>query len=462
MSSENAAAVAKTDHEFATQSTTRLVIKYGGLTLIGMLAQAIMVILEGIIIGNGLGVDGLACVGLVMPLENLQIAIGTGFGIGLSTVAAIKMGSGDKEGARQAFATGTFFIALFMFVVGLCLIAFAPAIARLLGTPDEYMHYMVPFIRVFGVGYPFCGYGQTVVFFFRMDERPSLSTAAMTITAILGVVYLYINCFIANFGIVGTGWYYAFSIGGWSFFGIYFFFSNKTAFRYHRKDIRLDWKVNLEAIKIALPYFCVQASTSVFTIIINNIIGKVGTDLHIAAYAIISGYVVYILNMFTTSISTGTTPIISYNLGEKMFQRLRSLMTSSVLANLISVGVVCVAFELLARQICVLFCGGDAALVEVTVPAVRIAIACAWLGSCISIMSSYFEAVTKLIAAVFTGIGRYLILSSLVMLVMVFVFNMGITGVWAALPVADGLAFIVTVLLMARESKRLKGLVEAK
>ena len=77
-------------------------------------------------------------------------------------------------------------------------------------------------------------------------------------------------------------------------------------------------------------------------------------------------------------------------------------------------------------------------------------------------MSSYFEAVTKLIAAVFTGIGRYLILSSLVMLVMVFVFNMGITGVWAALPVADGLAFIVTVLLMVRESKRLKGLVEAK
>lgn len=456
--SENKAAVATSDHEFATQSTTRLVIKYGGLTLVGMLAQAIMVILEGIIIGNGLGVDGLACVGLVMPLENLQIAIGTGFGIGLSTVAAIKMGEGDKEGARDVFGTGTFFITLFMLIVGLCLIAFAPAIARLLGTPDEYMKFMVPFIRVFGVGYPFCGYGQTVVFFFRMDEKPSLSTVAMTVTAILGVIYLYINCFVANFGIVGTGWYYAFSIGGWSFFGLYFFFSNKTSFRYHKRDFRIDWKVNLEAIKIALPYFCVQASTSVFTIIINNIIGKVGTDLHIAAYAIISGYVVYILNMFTTSISTGTTPIISYNLGEKLFGRLRSLMSSSVVANMISVGVMCVIFEALAPLVCNLFCGGDEQLVAVTIPAVRIAIACAWLGSCISIMSSYYEAMTKLIHAVLTGIGRYLILSSLMMVLLVFAFGMGITGVWVALPVADAVAFVVTVILMAHESKRLKGL----
>ena len=456
--SENKSAVVNTDHEFATKSTTSLVIKYGGLTLIGMLAQAIMVILEGIIIGNGLGMDGLACVGLVMPLENLQIAIGTGFGIGLSTVAAIKMGSGDKEGARHAFATGTFFITLFMLIVGLCLIAFAPAIARLLGTPDEYMQFMVPFIRVFGVGYPFCGYGQTVVFFFRMDERPSLSTIAMTVTAVLGVIWLYINCFLTNFGIVGTGWYYAFSIGGWSFFGIYFFFSKKTAFSYKKSDLRIDWKICAESIKIALPYFCVQVSTSVFTIIINNIIGAVGEDIHLAAYAIISGYVVYILNMFTMSISTGTTPIISYNLGEKLFKRLRSLMTSSVFANVISVGVVCLIFELLAGPVCHLFCGGDTALEEVTVPAVRIAISCGWLGSCISVLSSYYEAVTKLVLAVITGIGRYLILASLVMLLLVFAFGMGISGVWTALAVADALAFVVTVLLMLHESKRLKAL----
>lgn len=456
--SENTHALATSDHEFAKKPTMNLVLKYGGLTLVGMLAQAIMVIFEGIIIGNGLGADGLACVGLVMPLENLQLAIGTGFGIGLSTVAAIKMGEGDKEGARDVFGTGCFFITLLMFILGMCLIAFAPQIAKLLGTPDEYMQYMVPFIRVFGVGYPFCGYGQTIVFFFRMDERPSISTWAMTVTAVLGVVWLYINCFLTNFGIVGTGWYYAFSIGGWAFFGIYFFTNKNTNFKYKKKDLHFDWKINGEAIKIALPYFCVQASTAVFTIIINNIMSAVGTELHLAAYALISGYVIYILNMFTMSISTGTTPIISYNLGEKLLGRLRSLMTNSVLANVVSVGVLTVIFEVLATPVISLFAGGDPELVAVGVPAVRVAIVFACLGSSISILSSYYEAITKLVLAVLTGVGRYLILASLVIVLLVFVFDMGISGVWIALAAADVLAFIVTMVLMRMEFRRLKKL----
>lgn len=455
MSNENA--VATSNHEFATTPANRLVLKYAGITLIGMLAQAIMVIFEGIIIGNGCGADGLTCVGLVMPLENLQIAIGSGFGIGLSTIAAIKMGEGDEAKARQIFTTGSLFIALFMFILGLCLIIFAAPIARLLGTPDEYMQFMVPFIRVFGVGYPFCGYGQTVVFFFRMDEKPGLATAAMTVTAILGVAWLYINCFLTDFGIVGTGWYYAFSIGGWSFFAVPFFVDKKSKFKYRKEELKLDMKVNLEAVKVALPYFCVQASVSVFTIIINNILVKVGTDLHVAAYAIISGYMLYILNMFTTSVSTGTTPIISYNLGEKLYDRLGSLMTSSMLLNAASVVVVTAIFELFATPICTIFCG-DPDLVAVTVPAVRIVILAAGFGSCLTILSGYFEAVYKLVLAVFTGIGRYLILATAIMLILVFVCGMGVNGVWYGLLAADVAAFLVSLGLAAYEKKRLAAL----
>ena len=185
-------------------------------------------------------------------------------------------------------------------------------------------------------------------------------------------------------------------------------------------------------------------------------IGIVGTDLHIAAYALISGYVVYILNMFTTSVSTGTTPIISYNYGERLFGRLRSLMNSSVLVNLVSVGVLTVIFEVLAGPIITLFAGGDAELIAIATPAVRIVISCACLGSCISILSSYYEAITKLTLALFTGIARYLILATVIMLLLVFALGMGINGVWIALAVADVLAFVITVALMIHEAHSLK------
>lgn len=75
---EDATAVAVTDEdrELATKPVHGLFVKYSLITLIGMAAQAVMVILEGVIIGNGLGSFGLAVVGIIMPLELLNLALG--------------------------------------------------------------------------------------------------------------------------------------------------------------------------------------------------------------------------------------------------------------------------------------------------------------------------------------------------------------------------------------------------
>ena len=141
------------------------------------------------------------------------------------------------------------------------------------------------------------------------------------------------------------------------FFGIYFFTNKKTMFKYKKQDLKLDWKVNMQAIKIAMPYFCVQVSTSVYTIIINHILDPLGYEMGLSVYAILSGYIIYILNMFVTSLSTGTTPIIAYNLGEKLFARLRGLLNRSIVVNVLTVGVVTLLFEVFAEPVCVLFCG---------------------------------------------------------------------------------------------------------
>lgn len=454
--SEEKVVVTDEKHDFRNMPVKKLIIKYTGLTLIGLLAQAIMVIFEGIIIGNGCGADGLTCVGLVMPLENLQLAIGGGFGIGLSTIAGIKLGQGDEDGARSTFNIGVCFIALLMLVLGIGLIVFPAQIATFLGTPEPYMEYMIPFIRIFGIGYPFTGIANVFAVFFNMDEKPKIGTLAMTVTAVLGVIWLYLNCFILNGGIVGCGWYYAFSVGGWAFFG-WCFFGNNTKFKLNKKEFRLDWKVIGEAIKVCIPYVCIQGSTAVFTVIVNNLLAIHGNELHIAAYAIISGYVIYILNMFTQAVTGGTSPAVSYNFGEKSFGRLKEILKSNYLMNIILVAIATALFEVFASPVCWLFCG-DAALVEVCEPVVRIVIACCALGSCMSIASSYFVAVYKLVPAIFTGVGRYLIFANIAMLLFVNVFGIGVDGVWYGLLVGDVLGFVCAVVCGIIESKKLTAL----
>lgn len=446
-------------HEFVSKPILSLIAKYSGITLIGMLAQVVMVIFEGIIIGNGLGSDGLACVELIMPLEYLQLAIGGAFGIGISTVAAIRLGNGDKEGAREAFGKGIWFSAAFTILLALLIAIFARPMAILLGTPDEYLPVIVKFIRIFMIGYPFCIIAQSVVCFFRLDEKPTLSTIALTVTAVLGVVWLYINCYLTSFGIVGTAWYYAFSIGGWAFFGVYFFVNKKTIFKFRKSDMKLNWKLNLEVLKIGFPYFLIQVSNTIFSIIINNIIAATSTnpDIDLAAYAVINGYIVYILMMITQSITQGTQPIISFNLGDKLIGRVRKLMKQSMAANVVTVGIFTLLFVVLSRQVCYLFCG-EGELLETASSVTKIAICCSMLGTCSMVMSCYYQAVERIIPSVFLGISRYILFCTPVMLLLTNVLQMGVEGVWFSLPIADVLAFALSLIMMLREDRRLAAL----
>lgn len=79
MAEETTAAVEE-ERELASQPIPGLVRKYTIITGQGMLAQIIMVVLEGLVMGWGLGAHGLACVSIIMSVEYINLAFGNLFG----------------------------------------------------------------------------------------------------------------------------------------------------------------------------------------------------------------------------------------------------------------------------------------------------------------------------------------------------------------------------------------------
>ena len=198
--------------ELGTKPILPLFTKYSFLTFVGMIAQCIMVLCEGIIIGNGLGTEGLACVELIMPMEYLMLALGGFFAIGISTIAGIRLGNGDPEGARRAYGQGTLFTLLAMVILSAIIFIFAGPVADLMGTPAEYKDMMIIFLRIFMVGYPFCVIGHIVVYMARVDEKPAIATWAMTSSAVIALAWLYVSTYILKLGIPGGAVYYSISI----------------------------------------------------------------------------------------------------------------------------------------------------------------------------------------------------------------------------------------------------------
>ena len=79
-------------------------------TLIGMIFNSALTVIDGIFVGRGVGAEGIAAVNIVAPIFMVATGIGLMFGIGSSVVASIRLSENNEKAARiimtQAFIVG--------------------------------------------------------------------------------------------------------------------------------------------------------------------------------------------------------------------------------------------------------------------------------------------------------------------------------------------------------------------
>lgn len=455
MADTDAVKAAQEERELGTQPIPKLFVKYASIAFMGMIAQIIMVVFEGIIMGNGLGAHGLACVSIIMSVELMNVALGSALAVGVSTVAGNRLGAGDTEGAKHAFSQGFWLTTILIVVLIILAEIFVEPLVTFLGATPDIFDDTVGAIRVFLLGLPFCVIGQMLCGMLRIDEKPHAAATIQIVSAVVAIIWLAASTFVLNFGVTGAGLYYAISIGLW-FVVIYYFVGGKrSVFQIRLADIKLEPGLCLQIIKIGLPLFLLQATSSVYTTVVNNQLGVLGSSLDIAAFAVINGYVVYIIMMVVQAITYGVQPIAAYNAGAKAYGRMKELLKTSLTIQVLAIAVVTVIVWAAAYPICLLF-AGDPELASVSADATRIVILLGALGWSSQVISSYFECVERVVIATVLGIARYIFFT--IPAVYVLGGMMGVQGVWWAQPVADVLTFVLVMVFVVIELKRLSAL----
>lgn len=455
MADTDAVKAAQEERELGTQPIPKLFVKYASIAFMGMIAQIIMVVFEGIIMGNGLGAHGLACVSIIMSVELMNVALGSALAVGVSTVAGNRLGAGDTEGAKHAFSQGFWLTTILIVVLIILAEIFVEPLVTFLGATPDIFDDTVGAIRVFLLGLPFCVIGQMLCGMLRIDEKPHAAATIQIVSAVVAIIWLAASTFVLNFGVTGAGLYYAISIGLW-FVVIYYFVGGKrSVFQIRLADIKLESGLCLQIIKIGLPLFLLQATSSVYTTVVNNQLGVLGSSLDIAAFAVINGYVVYIIMMVVQAITYGVQPIAAYNAGAKAYGRMKELLKTSLTIQVLVIAVVTVIVWAAAYPICLLF-AGDLELASVSADATRIVILLGALGWSSQVISSYFECVERVVIATVLGIARYIFFT--IPAVYVLGGMMGVQGVWWAQPVADVLTFALVMVFVVIELKRLNAL----
>ena len=442
------------DRELGTKPISSLFLKYSLIALIGLAAQGVMVILEGFIVGYGMGERGFAIVSLIMPLETFNVSLNSLFGFGVSTIAGVKMGNGDFEGARKSVGQTTWFTFLFSVTISFIAIVAAPTVASFLGAPAELQDEVVLFIRIYFCIFPFSITGQTLSFVGRVDEKPGLVSAVMTLGSIVGTCVLYFGLIQLKAGVPAIAFYYSLSTGVYFALIFYFFFNKKTKLKIRFSDIKINFKEIYEVVKIGLPTFLVSASLAVYAIVINNKL-SVGGELELAAYGLVNGYVLFFIALVTQAFQGGMAPIVSYNYGAKNYGRLKQVLISGNIISIVIVQVFCIIFYFLATPLNALFASGETELIEMASRATKIVIFLYSIGSISGMMSVYYQSMEKLVKATFFGACRYIVFALPLLFILPNIMD-PVDGVWFAHPYSDILTGLFCVVFIVLEVKLLK------
>ena len=444
------------DREMGVKNVRGLFIKYSMASLIGLIFQMVAVIMDGYYVGNGFGEIGFATISVIVPLWGLALALVALIGVGASSQSANKLGEGKVEEARAIYAQGFLYSIIVSVTLSVVAFLFTDQIVQLFGASGDVIESAKTYTRAFMIGFPFYITGLYLYYYILVDEKPQLGAMVQIVPAIASIICEYIFIFKWKIGIAGSplaAW--GICVGGYFLLMLYFAFNKKTIFKVKFCDIK---QLNFHGInrinKIGFAGFMTQISLSIASIIINNRIGVYGTDQDFAIYGVINAYIVFILINVTQAFIYGQLPIASYNYGAKLFSRVKELIKIAAIYSIIVQALVLMAIFYFADPILLFFCGDDPSLIGATKKVMITFLIIYPLGGYTFVASGYFQALNINGKALLNGSSRYIIF--IIPIVYILPIFIGVDGIWLAQPLADLLSFLIAVIFMYYESRRIQ------
>lgn len=454
----------KTENPLGYEKLPKLLKNYAIPSIIAMLVSSLYNIVDQIFIGQGVGYLGNAATNVAYPLTTICLAIALLLGVGSAARFSLALGAKEKEHAALAVGNAISMMFLFGMIYFILIEIFLDPLLTIFGSTEDIMPYAQSYTKITAIGMPLLIVTNGMSNLARADGSPKFSMTCMLIGAIINTILDPIFIFVFDMGVAGAA--LATVIGQ--------FVSFLMAISYIRKFKHIDLKKKhfklqgLECLKIAslgMSNSLNQLAITIVQIVLNNSLiyygaqSIYGSEIPLASSGIVMKTNAILLSVII-GISQGSQPIISFNYGAKNYDRVRGIYKLAIGYSLVVSLLGFIAFQFFPRQVISLFGTGDQLYFEFAVKFMRIFLFMFLINGIQVISSNFFAAIGKAIKGVFLSLSRQVLF--LIPLILILPVFFGIDGILFAAPIADGLAFLVTVLLIRKELTHMKSLVSTE
>ncbi len=422
-------------------------------SIMAALVGSLYNIVDQIFIGQGVGYLGNAATNVSYPFSTICLAIALLIGIGSAARFSLYLGKKEPELAATAAGNGIILMVIFgvaYFVIGESLLN---QLLKLFGATKEVFPYAKQYAGVTLVGMPFLIITNGMSNLIRADGSPRYSMACMVLGAIANTILDPIFIFIFHWGIFGAA--LATILGQiLSFiFAIRYLWHFKTI-HFQRNNFQLKVKECLKTCSMGISSSANQIAITFVQIILYNSLTYYGaqtvygTEIPLAACGIVMKTNAIILAI-VVGISQGVQPIIGFNYGAKQYSRVREAYLLAIKWNMIVSAIGFFLFQCFPQYIISLFGDGDKLYFEFAVLFMRVYLFMVLVNGVQLLSSSFFTAIGKAMKGALLSLTRQVFF--LIPLILAIPYWFGIMGVLFAGPIADFIAFILSVVLVSRE-----------
>ncbi|MBQ6582822.1 MAG: polysaccharide biosynthesis C-terminal domain-containing protein [Mogibacterium sp.] len=279
-------------------------------TLLAQLLWGVYCVVDCFFIGNRLGDDGLAAIGLAYPIIGVLTSAGFGIGMGGSILRTIREAAGKKE---QAADYDHVTVTMLVLTTGLFLLAvpfLLDPLLRAVGAEGQVFAYGRTYLRIMFFGSLFQLLGSGLPPLIRNHGSASVSMAVMVTGCLTNIVLDYVFIMRMDYGVSGAAWATVLgqalaAAGGAAFFLI----RRIPVFRW-----KLRLRTVLEILRTGISSFGISLCPSIGLFLMNLFLVAYGGMPAIAAYSIIS-YMTWVVYLVLQGTGDGCQPLLSASLG---------------------------------------------------------------------------------------------------------------------------------------------------
>ncbi len=445
----------------AVQPVGKLILKFAIPAIISNLISAMYNIVDQIFIGQSVGLLGNAATNVAFPLVTLCLSISLLLGVGGASNYSLSMGRGDEEAAARYYGAAITFLAIFGIAVGVLVLVFLEPLMLAFGATELSLPYAMTYTGITAIGMPFQIFGTAGSHLIRADGSPRYAMVSITTGAVLNIILDPIFIFPLDMGIAGAA--IATVIGQISTVvlqAVYFW-------KLKNHPIRLSHLIPRPKLLTAIgglgsAAFFNQVAMMAVQITMNNVLRRYGelspygSDIPLACVGVITKVNV-VMMAFLIGIAQGCQPIVGFNYGAGQYSRVRRTYLRAITAASAIAFLFFLCFQFFPQPILAIFDPeGSNMFFRFGTRYFRIYMLAAFLNAIHPLTSNFFTSIGKAKMGMLISMTRQILF--LLPLILLFPMFWGVDGVMYAGPIADFVAAVVALVLVARELRRIRSL----